>query len=200
MPATPSTASSPSRPGKLTNDFFVNLLDMSTEWQPPNADGVYEGRDRKTKQVKWTATARRPDLRLALAAPRLRGGLCLRGLEGEVREGLRGGLDQGDERRPLRPEPEDVRDARRRRERRRRAIENVRKAGSDPGLLLWACSRPSSSVRPLLSLRGMAGPLGRGAPSPCKGEGWGRGSWRRRATDLTPTRLARRADLPCRGR
>jgi catalase-peroxidase len=42
--------------GKLTNDFFINLLDMSTEWQPPNADGVYEGRDRKTKQVKWTAT------------------------------------------------------------------------------------------------------------------------------------------------
>jgi catalase-peroxidase len=42
--------------GKLTNDFFVNLLDMSTEWQPPNADGVYEGRDRKTKQVKWTGT------------------------------------------------------------------------------------------------------------------------------------------------
>jgi catalase-peroxidase len=44
------------QPGKLTNDFFVNLLDMSTEWQPPNAEGVYEGRDRKTKAVKWTAT------------------------------------------------------------------------------------------------------------------------------------------------
>ena len=43
-------------PGKLTNDFFVNLLDMGTEWQPPNSDGVYEGRDRKTKAVKWTAT------------------------------------------------------------------------------------------------------------------------------------------------
>ncbi len=41
---------------KLTNDFFVNLLDMSTEWQSPNAGGVYEGRDRKTKVVKWTAT------------------------------------------------------------------------------------------------------------------------------------------------
>jgi catalase-peroxidase len=40
----------------LTNDFFVNLLDMQTTWQPPNADGVYEGRDRKTKAVKWTAT------------------------------------------------------------------------------------------------------------------------------------------------
>jgi catalase-peroxidase len=45
------------QPGKLTNDFFVNLLDMSTEWQPPNADGVYEGRDRKTKAVKWTGTS-----------------------------------------------------------------------------------------------------------------------------------------------
>ncbi|HLH91818.1 MAG TPA: catalase/peroxidase HPI [Xanthobacteraceae bacterium] len=41
--------------GKLTNDFFLNLLDMGTEWQPAG-DGVYEGRDRKTKQVKWTAT------------------------------------------------------------------------------------------------------------------------------------------------
>jgi len=44
------------QPGKLTNDFFVNLLDMSTEWQSPNADGVYEGRDRKTKELKWSGT------------------------------------------------------------------------------------------------------------------------------------------------
>ena len=43
-------------PGKLTSDFFVNLLDMSTEWQPAGSDGVYEGRDRKTKAVKWTGT------------------------------------------------------------------------------------------------------------------------------------------------
>ena len=49
MPGSPSTASSPSSPEKLTNDFFVNLLDMSTEWQPRGSDGVYEGRDRKTK-------------------------------------------------------------------------------------------------------------------------------------------------------
>jgi catalase-peroxidase len=43
--------------GTLTNDFFVNLLDMATEWQPlAGQDGVYEGRDRKTKQVKWTGT------------------------------------------------------------------------------------------------------------------------------------------------
>ncbi|MGH9643071.1 MAG: peroxidase family protein, partial [Terriglobales bacterium] len=45
------------RPGTLTNDFFVNLLDMKTEWQPaPGSDGVYEGRDRKTGELKWTAT------------------------------------------------------------------------------------------------------------------------------------------------
>ena len=55
MPAGPSTASSPAKPGTLTNDFFVNLLDMSTEWQPAG-DNVYEGRDRKTKAVKWTGT------------------------------------------------------------------------------------------------------------------------------------------------
>jgi len=45
------------RPETLTNDFFVNLLDMSTEWQPSaGAEGVYEGRDRKTNEVKWTGT------------------------------------------------------------------------------------------------------------------------------------------------
>jgi catalase-peroxidase len=45
------------RPGTLTNDFFVNLLDMGTEWRPAaGADGVYEGRDRKTNEVKWTGT------------------------------------------------------------------------------------------------------------------------------------------------
>ena len=43
------------RPGTLTNDFFVNLLDMSTEWKQ-GADGAYEGRDRKTGEVKWTGT------------------------------------------------------------------------------------------------------------------------------------------------
>ncbi|HUN39086.1 MAG TPA: catalase/peroxidase HPI [Acetobacteraceae bacterium] len=40
----------------LTNDFFVNLLDMRTQWQPNGADGVYEGRDRKTGEVRWTGT------------------------------------------------------------------------------------------------------------------------------------------------
>ncbi|MGW7300969.1 catalase/peroxidase HPI [Streptomyces sp. NPDC054829] len=46
------------RPGTLTNDFFVNLLDMGTEWKVSTTDeNVYEGRDRATGQVKWTATA-----------------------------------------------------------------------------------------------------------------------------------------------
>jgi catalase-peroxidase len=46
------------RAGTLTNDFFVNLLDMGTEWQPSATnDGVYEGRERGSNQVKWTATA-----------------------------------------------------------------------------------------------------------------------------------------------
>jgi len=44
------------KPGTLTNDFFANLLDMATEWQPNGQDGTYEGRDRKTKKVKWTGT------------------------------------------------------------------------------------------------------------------------------------------------
>jgi catalase-peroxidase len=44
-------------PETLTNDFFVNLLDISTYWQPvAGSDGVYEGRDRKTSTVKWTGT------------------------------------------------------------------------------------------------------------------------------------------------
>jgi len=43
------------KPGTLTNDFFVNLLDMRTQWHPTK-DGVYEGRDRKTNAVKWTGT------------------------------------------------------------------------------------------------------------------------------------------------
>jgi catalase-peroxidase len=45
------------QPEKLTNDFFVNLLDMSTKWDPAaGSETVYEGRDRKTSEVKWTGT------------------------------------------------------------------------------------------------------------------------------------------------
>jgi catalase-peroxidase len=45
-----------SAPGTLTNDFFVNLLDMKTEWRPSSTAGIYEGRDRASGQVKWTGT------------------------------------------------------------------------------------------------------------------------------------------------
>ncbi|MGB7834456.1 MAG: catalase/peroxidase HPI [Xanthobacteraceae bacterium] len=44
------------RPETLTNDFFVNLLDMATEWAPSGSDDAYEGRDRKTNAPKWTGT------------------------------------------------------------------------------------------------------------------------------------------------
>ena len=45
------------KPETLTNDFFVNLLDMRTEWKPTSAAAdVFEGRDRKTGKVKWTGT------------------------------------------------------------------------------------------------------------------------------------------------
>jgi catalase-peroxidase len=49
------------QPETLTNDFFVNLLDMNTQWQPSStvegvSEGLYEGRDRKTNEVKWTAS------------------------------------------------------------------------------------------------------------------------------------------------
>ena len=74
------------RPETLTNDFFVNLLDMSTEWKPSvSAENVYEGRDRATGEVKWTATAvdlvfgSNSQLRAHL------GGLCIRRRGREVR-------------------------------------------------------------------------------------------------------------------
>jgi catalase-peroxidase len=45
------------RPETLTNDFFVNLLDMKTKWQPaPASEGVFEGRDRSTGKIRWTGT------------------------------------------------------------------------------------------------------------------------------------------------
>jgi catalase-peroxidase len=45
------------KPGTLSNDFFVNLLDMSTVWQKSSTEGVYEGLDRSTGKTKWTATS-----------------------------------------------------------------------------------------------------------------------------------------------
>ena len=91
------------RPETLTNDFFVNLLDMDTQWRPSaGSDGVYEGRDRKTDEVKWTGT--RVDLIFGSHSQ-------LRALaevyacadsNGEVCKGLRDGVDQGDGPRSLR--------------------------------------------------------------------------------------------------
>jgi len=45
------------KPGQLSNDFFVNLLDMSTTWAPSRKEGVYEGHDRSSGKLKWTATS-----------------------------------------------------------------------------------------------------------------------------------------------
>lgn len=44
------------KPGVLTNDFFTNLLSMATEWHATDNENVYEGRDRKTNEAKWTGT------------------------------------------------------------------------------------------------------------------------------------------------
>ncbi len=44
------------RPGTLSNDFFVNLIDMSTQWTESSTEGIYEGSDRATGELKWTAT------------------------------------------------------------------------------------------------------------------------------------------------
>ena len=64
------------RPGTLTNDFFVNLLDMGTEWKASeSAENVYDGRDRATGEVTWTATAVDLVFGSNSAAPRPRGGL-----------------------------------------------------------------------------------------------------------------------------
>jgi catalase-peroxidase len=56
------------RPEKLTNDFFVNLLDMDIEWSASSSEHIYEGRDRETGKVKWTGTA--VDLVFGLWVPR----------------------------------------------------------------------------------------------------------------------------------
>ncbi len=91
-------------PGTLSNDFFVNLLDMGAEWRPAaNSEGVYEGVDRKTGEVKWTAT--RADLIFGSHSQlrALAEVYASAELEGEVRQRLRGGVEQGDEPRSLRP-------------------------------------------------------------------------------------------------
>ena len=104
------------RPGTLTNDFFVNLLDMGTEWRPKaGVEGVYEGVDRKTGEVKWTGT--RVDLIFG-SHSQLRALAEVYGSadsQEKFAKRLRRGLDQGDERRPLRPRLSRRADARWRR-------------------------------------------------------------------------------------
>ncbi|MFN8538223.1 MAG: catalase/peroxidase HPI [Thermomicrobiales bacterium] len=89
------------RPGTLTNDFFVNLLAMGTEWKASAADGgVYEVRDSATGAVKWTATA--VDLVFELQLRAL--AEVYAASDGQAKPArLRGGVEQGDEPRPLRP-------------------------------------------------------------------------------------------------
>ena len=86
------------RPETLTNDFFVNLLDMDTTWKATTEDkDVFEGRDRKTGELKWTAHPYRPHLRLELPASGLGRSLCMRGLPRKVPARFRGGMEQGNE-------------------------------------------------------------------------------------------------------
>ena len=87
-----------SRPETLTNDFFVNLLDMSTTWKATAEDeSVFEGRDRATGGLKWTGTRCRPDLRFELPAPGTGGSLRVRGLPGEVPARFHSGVEQSHE-------------------------------------------------------------------------------------------------------
>ena len=73
------------RPGTLTTDFFVNLLDMGTAWKAVSeAEDVFEGRDRKTGRAEVARHAGGPRLRLELPAARAGRGLWVRGLAGEV--------------------------------------------------------------------------------------------------------------------
>ena len=92
------------RPEALTNDFFVNLLDMGTEWKAASdAKDVFEGRDRKTGDGQVDRHPCRSDLRLELPAPGPGRGLWQCRRAGEVRPGLHRGLEQGDESGSLRP-------------------------------------------------------------------------------------------------
>ena len=78
------------RPETLTNDFFVNLLDMGTEWKPvPAPKACSKDATGQDERGQMDRHPRRSDLRLELAAARARGSLCLLRREGEVRQGLR---------------------------------------------------------------------------------------------------------------
>ncbi len=90
------------RPGTLSNDFFVNLLDMGTGWKvSPKCEHFFEGRDSKTGEVKWTATSvdlvfgSNSQLRAIAEA------YASDDARGEVRHRLRGGMEQGHESRSV---------------------------------------------------------------------------------------------------
>ncbi len=92
------------RPGTLTNDFFVNLLDMRTKWQKSATDaGVLEGLDRDDGRAKADGHRRRSRVRFELGAPGAGRGVCVERRAGGVRARLRRGLGQGDEPRSFRP-------------------------------------------------------------------------------------------------
>ena len=71
------------RPGTLTNDFFVNLLDMGTEWQPTSEAGRLRGPRSQDRRAQVDRQPRRSRLRFELAAPRDRGGLRVRATRSE---------------------------------------------------------------------------------------------------------------------
>ena len=152
------------RVGALTTDFFVNLLDMGTEWHATDdSEELFEGRDRATGELRWTGT--RNDLvfgansQLRAIAEVYGAQRCSR----EVRGRLRGGLDQGDGRRPLRSlidprvSPSRHREGdtafgatcwQTRRERRHPADVTATRTSSRGRWSWWVrCSRPSSTYR-----------------------------------------------------
>ena len=94
------------RPETLTNDFFVNLLDMKYTWKPTDeGQNTFEARDPQVRRGQVDRDPCRPRLRLERPTPRLIGGLRLRRLPHEVRHGLRQRMAQDDEPRPLRHHP-----------------------------------------------------------------------------------------------
>ena len=92
------------KPGVLTNDFFVNLLDMGTEWKSSaSGENVYDGVDRASGQTKWTATAND----LVFGSHSILRALSEVYAQDDAKEkfvrGLRRGVGQGHEQRPVRP-------------------------------------------------------------------------------------------------
>jgi hypothetical protein len=91
------------RPETLTNDFFINVLDMRTQWKATSEDrDTFDGCDRPSGRAEVDRHPRRPDLRLELPAPRDCRGLWTGRCEGAVCDGLRDGLDRAHERGSLR--------------------------------------------------------------------------------------------------